>query len=145
MKQPMLQPSSDLEAQKDRSAILSNSKPGAEKRVIIPIRGEPRTYLANERTFLKWLRVSIVLSLIGVAILQTLQGTAALAGASFVIGGLLIGIRALYLYYFRSYQIRTLGDGSFYDAKTPLIVIILFVCGVITLSFSKGQVFGVFL
>jgi len=120
----------------NRSAILANTHED-KKRVIIPIRGEPRTFMANERTFLKWLRLSIVLCMIGVALLQTTVSD--MAGAVFIIGGLLITVRALYVFCYRSYQIRTLGDGSFYDQYTPITVVILFIVGILILSYGKNN------
>jgi len=40
-----------------------------EKEVVIPISVEPRTYMANERTFLKWLRVALTSITAGVALI----------------------------------------------------------------------------
>jgi SPX domain protein involved in polyphosphate accumulation len=42
----------------------------ADKEVVIPIAVEPRTYMANERTFLKWLRVAFTALTAGVALIE---------------------------------------------------------------------------
>lgn len=56
-----------------------------------------------------------------------------------MLGGLLLTIRSVYVYYFRMHQIRTLWQGSFYDSITPPAVVLLFLFGVLVLSYGTPQ------
>ena len=50
--------------------------PTKEKRIIVPSKVEPKTLLANERTFLHWLSVSVLLGMLALTVLRlpTSQG-----------------------------------------------------------------------
>ena len=48
---------------------------------------------------------------------------------------LLLAVRALYVFHFRVHQIRTLGDGAFYDLYTPLALVSVLAVGVVASAF----------
>jgi uncharacterized membrane protein YidH (DUF202 family) len=49
-----------------------SAKPAAayKKPIAIPVRVEPKVFFANERTFLHWTKVSVMISTLGLALLH---------------------------------------------------------------------------
>jgi uncharacterized membrane protein YidH (DUF202 family) len=97
--------------------------------------------MANERTFLKWLRTAIFIGVIGVTIL--VLNLNPYAGIVFMFGAFALMFRALYIYYFRVNQIRYLGGGSFVDLYSPIIVVLIIICGLVTIACGRGSASGI--
>lgn len=72
----------------------------ARKEVVVPIAVEPRTYMANERTFLKWMRVSATSITAGVALITFLghQWEFVIPGIILLIFGVGLMIRSWLIY-----------------------------------------------
>lgn len=80
------------------------------KRIILPVRVEPKVFFANERTFLSWLHFCIVLGGLALGLLNF--GTdriAVISGVLFTIISMIFMIYALFLYQWRAHKIRIRG------------------------------------
>ena len=121
---------------------MSKKKPSGMKPRKIPMRIEPKTYFANERTFLSWLHMAVTLGSIG--------------GFKFVLdnkncpeqqkweqyGGIvMIGVAivfiiyALRLYLWRAKMIRERRMGPFDDRFGPFALALIFS----TIGFNKKE------
>jgi uncharacterized membrane protein YidH (DUF202 family) len=80
-----------------------------DKRIIIPVRVEPKVFFANERTFLSWLHFCIVLGGLALGLLNFGDQVGQIAGLVFTAVAMLFMIYALFLYQWRAEKIRTRG------------------------------------
>eukprot|EP00762_Andalucia_godoyi_P006868 ANDGO_00918.mRNA.1 Vacuolar transporter chaperone 4 len=71
---------------------------------------EPKTYFANERTFLSWMNAAVLLSTVGVALFN-MDSSAAIGGFCFLLVAFLVLIYALYVYYQRGTAIGSMDSG----------------------------------
>jgi len=72
----------------------------AGKQMVIPIAVEPRTYMANERTFLKWLRVAVTAVTAGVSLIAFMGHNMEfiIPGIIILVVGFLLMIRSWFIY-----------------------------------------------
>ena len=113
----------------------------------IPMKVEPKTYFANERTFLSWLHMAVTLGSIGGALIgfKDLSHTASTPRKSLntqIVGmvmsfvALIFCIYALRLYFWRSEAIRTKQVGTYDDRYGPAFLAFALIC-------AFGFIFGV--
>ena len=80
------------------------------KRIIVPVRVEPKVFFANERTFLSWLHFCIVLGGLALGLLNFGDQVGQIAGVLFTGVAMLFMIYALFLYQWRAEKIRNRGN-----------------------------------
>ncbi|KAJ1480088.1 hypothetical protein T484DRAFT_1811927 [Baffinella frigidus] len=87
---------------------------------------EPKTFLANERTFLNWLSMSVTLGSVASALVAFGKTNAQQAGALQIMSSFLIitaiafCVYAMNTYFWRRRKIRRKEDGNFDDPYGPL-------------------------
>ena len=86
--------------------FISNIKVPKGKRISVPVRIEPKVYFANERTFLSWVEIGIVLGAIAGGLLNFGNGPAVQAAVGFFLTAVLTIVYAIGLYIWRVYNIR---------------------------------------
>eukprot|EP00040_Diaphanoeca_grandis_P044643 m.13090 g.13090 ORF g.13090 m.13090 type:complete len:1063 (+) comp9590_c0_seq1:90-3278(+) len=98
------------------------------------VKVEPKTYFANERTFIQWLSSAILLVTMSTAVMS-LNDTARVAGTVFVPVSLIFMFYALGVYYWRLGKINS-RDGSRYDDPygPVLLTVLLSIAIVVTVS-----------
>ena len=60
------------------------------------MRVEPRSYFSNERTFLKWVRISMLMSLLGVGVIEF--ATEVVSGVILIILGTALMLRCVFMF-----------------------------------------------
>lgn len=100
-------------------------------------RGNNVFHMQVERTFLKWLRTSVALASIGVSCLAT--NLSPFLGAMLIFGGVLVGLRAVYIYHYRSYIVRRGRTGHFYDWFGPVLASCLWIFAVLMLCYTENN------
>jgi hypothetical protein len=84
------------------------------KRIILPVRVEPKVFFANERTFLSWLHFCIVLGGLALGLLNFGDDAIAqISGIIFTVVSMIFMVYALYLYQWRAHKIRMRGFMNF--------------------------------
>ena len=101
------------------------------KRIMIPVRVEPKVFFANERTFLSWLHFSIFLGGISTALLGLGATAAKISGYLFATISGLFAVYALWLYHWRAKKIRNRDPGPYDDLFGPTILAIVFITAMI--------------
>jgi len=104
------------------------------KLVSVPIRIEPKVYFANERTFLAWVEFSVLLSAIGIGLMNfTPKRDAAglAAGISFTIVALLCIAYAGARFVWRALKIRKRQGVKYHDAYGPTVLCAMLLAAVI--------------
>ncbi|TIB71655.1 SPX-domain-containing protein [Wallemia mellicola] len=102
------------------------------KKIWVPVRVEPKVYFANERTFLKWLQFSILLSSIAVTLLNytsTADKTGFISAALFTFASLISISYSAFTFVWRAMKIRKREAVSYYDRIGPSIL-----CGVMLIA-----------
>jgi SPX domain protein involved in polyphosphate accumulation len=79
------------------------------KKIVIPVRVEPKVFFANERTFLSWLHFCIVLGGLALGLLNFGDSVGQISGMIFTGVAMLFMIYALFLYQWRADKIRNRG------------------------------------
>ena len=82
------------------------SGPASNKRIVLPVRVEPKVFFANERTFLSWLHFCIVLGGLALGLLNFGDRVGQISGIIFTIVAMMFIVYALMLYQWRAHQIR---------------------------------------
>ncbi|KAI8906292.1 VTC domain-containing protein [Gorgonomyces haynaldii] len=80
-----------------------------QKRIILPVRVEPKVFFANERTFLSWLHFCIVLGGLALGLLNFGDQVAQISGLIFTVVSMIFMLYALFLYQWRAHKIRMRG------------------------------------
>jgi vacuolar transporter chaperone complex subunit 4 len=104
--------------------------------IIERVKVEPKTYFALERTYLRWMSLSIMLESIGIALLSfsSSDGETALAfssGVTFVIVATVFMAYALFMYRWRAHMIKTQSDARFDDLWGPVALFVALVAATI--------------
>jgi uncharacterized membrane protein YidH (DUF202 family) len=96
----------------------------------IPV--NPKGYFANERTFLHWVNLCVILGAIGLSLVNLSQNTAAvISGILFVIVSMGFLLYALLQYYYRSDRLENKEKGMYYeDIKGALAMVFIVFCSV---------------
>lgn len=91
------------------------------KQVIVPMAVEPRTYLALERTFLKWIRESGLLIIAGSCLLKFNHER--ISGLFCLVLALVLSFRSYFIFNDRLDIILNRSEGEWYDRRGPQLVI----------------------
>ncbi|TIA92565.1 hypothetical protein E3P81_01319 [Wallemia ichthyophaga] len=92
------------------------------KKICVPVRVEPKVYFANERTFLKWLQFSVLISTIAVALVNftsTADRTGVVSAALFTFAALASIAYSAISFVWRALKIRKREAVSYYDKVGP--------------------------
>jgi uncharacterized membrane protein YidH (DUF202 family) len=85
------------------------------KRIVIPIRVEPKVFFANERTFLSWMHFASVVSGLALGLLNFGDRVGRIAGVLFTLNSMIIMAYGLYLFLWRAEKIRNREAGPYDD------------------------------
>ena len=100
----------------------------------VPVKVEPKTYLANERTFLHWLSISSLVGMMALAILRRREGldqvTMAVGATSFL-SSVLYMLYALVTYLHRAKKISAGQPIQFENNRGPVVLTLMLVCVVV--------------
>eukprot|EP00276_Gloeochaete_wittrockiana_P002014 CAMPEP_0184671336 /NCGR_PEP_ID=MMETSP0308-20130426/85437_1 /TAXON_ID=38269 /ORGANISM="Gloeochaete witrockiana, Strain SAG 46.84" /LENGTH=985 /DNA_ID=CAMNT_0027118437 /DNA_START=121 /DNA_END=3075 /DNA_ORIENTATION=+ len=117
----------------------------ASRRIQAPIKIEPKTFFANERTFMNWLGFSVVLMTLGVALISlkhaggassspyrpdynwTPMHKAAISGFAFLAAAIVVVFYAIGMYHYRTHNIRKKVAMSYADKIGPNFLVALLV------------------
>jgi SPX domain protein involved in polyphosphate accumulation/uncharacterized membrane protein YidH (DUF202 family) len=110
---------------------LKEEKGEESKKIIIPVRVEPKVFFANERTFLSWVHFAIFLGGISTALVGLGDKRAKISGCIFAVVSIMFTVYALYLYLWRARKIRERDPGPYDDLVGPWIVVIVFLLAMI--------------
>ncbi len=95
-----------------------------EATIVSPVRTEPRTWLANERTFISWMHAATMLAIISTGLDHVVETPAMrMTGTLLALPAIAISIRALVLYYWRQHQLDNRSVGSYEDRIGPLLFV----------------------
>ena len=119
---------------------------GAEKRICVPQKIDPKTFFANERTFLKWLSMSVMLGLMAVTLLNftdVANGDGAeLAGIVLLPVSVLFMVYALVTFRFRAQRIYMREPMRYDDTRGPtILVVVLATSLLLSASFSLQRAY----
>lgn len=96
------------------------------KKIAMPIRIEPKVFMANERTFLKWVQFAIFLGGVGTAILGLGDQVSALCGSMLMIVSIMFIFYAFYIFKWRNEKIRIRFPGPYDDLVGPTVLVFVF-------------------
>jgi uncharacterized membrane protein YidH (DUF202 family) len=111
-----------------------------QKRIILPVRIEPKVFFANERTFLSWLHFCIVLGGLALGLLNFGDPIAQISGLVFTAVSMIFMLYALFLYQWRAHKIRTRGrlnnlDSAPYDDRVGPVVLVFTLFAAVIVNF----------
>lgn len=98
------------------------------KRICVPQKIDPKTFFANERTFLKWLTISVMLGLMSVTLLNfanTNNDGAELAGIIMLPVSISFMIYALVMFRYRARCIYMREPMRYDDTKGPTVLVLV--------------------
>jgi uncharacterized membrane protein YidH (DUF202 family) len=102
-----------------------------------PVRVEPKTFFANERTFLSWFNAAIFVSSIGLALAQgTVNGN--VLGGLLILIGLIIIVYAIATYNQRTFSLLNKRSNGYADRFGPV-----FLALTISLVYIAGYIYAV--
>ncbi|KAJ3313588.1 vacuolar transporter chaperone [Boothiomyces sp. JEL0838] len=94
------------------------------KKIVLPVRVEPKVFFANERTFLSWLHFCIVLGGLALGLLNFGDAVGQISGLIFTLVAMMFMIYALFLYQWRADKIRNRDAGPYDDRVGPTILVV---------------------
>lgn len=120
------------------------SSSDAGKRICVPQKVDPKTFFANERTFLKWLNISTMLGMMGITLLNFSSinsDGAELAGLVLLPVAVLFMLYALVTFRSRAHFIYMREPMRYDDTRGPtLLVVVLTIALVLATVFSMQRV-----
>ena len=115
-----------------------------DKRICVPQKVDPKTFFANERTFLKWLNISTMLGMMGITLLNFADVNsdgAELAGLVLLPVAVLFMLYALVTFRSRAHFIYMREPMRYDDTRGPtLLVVVLTIALVLATAFSLQRV-----
>jgi len=119
-----------------------NGDTAADKRICVPQKIDPKTFFANERTFLKWLSISVMIGLMSVTLLSfrssDAQG-AALAGLILMPVSVIFMIYALVVFRDRANKIYMREPMRYDDTRGPTILVVVLALAITFSTFFSLQ------
>eukprot|EP00992_Anisonema_acinus_P007741 TRINITY_DN3696_c0_g1_i1.p1 TRINITY_DN3696_c0_g1~~TRINITY_DN3696_c0_g1_i1.p1 ORF type:complete len:153 (+),score=22.78 TRINITY_DN3696_c0_g1_i1:57-515(+) len=121
------------------ACIYSMVKDDEDKAVRVPPKMEPKVHLANERTFLHWLSVAVLIGMLALTLLRMdVDGVAYLVlGIAFLVCSIAFMVYALLAYIQRGNRIRDGQVVRFDDNRGPVVLAIVMMAAF--LSTAAGQ------
>ena len=107
-----------------------------------PARVEPKSFFANERTFIQWTSAALWLLTIAALLAEReVDGTSYLTAAGLVLctGALVVLVHSLYVYFRRIHLMQTGNPKGYVDRFGPMLLFTAVFCGVITLLVDKSK------
>ncbi|KAH8685639.1 hypothetical protein BGZ60DRAFT_395698 [Tricladium varicosporioides] len=111
------------------SQPLLQSAPG--KRIALPTRVEPKVFFANERTFLSWLSLGVVIGALAIGMLNFGDRPAFISAFLFTLAAMLTMVYALGTFHWRAKSIRLRGQAGFDDKLGPTLLTIVILIAMI--------------
>lgn len=129
-----------------RSDAGGRQQPAGHKRMV-PVKIEPKTFFANERTFIQWLGAAVLLVTLSVAMTslgsEDTRRNARPAAIVFSVVSLVFLAYALYLFLWRDSMIRRKSAGPYNDRKGPVVLVLVLAAAMIaTLVFMNTSSSG---
>lgn len=106
----------------------------ADKFICVPQKIDPKTFFANERTFLKWLSISVMVGMMSLTLLNfadTNSDGAELAGLVLLPVSVAFMLYALYVFRFRAHCIYMREPMRYDDTKGPTVLVTVLVISLI--------------
>ncbi|ORY95587.1 hypothetical protein BCR43DRAFT_525296 [Syncephalastrum racemosum] len=97
-------------------------EPASGKRIVLPVRVEPKVYFANERTFLSWLNFTVVLGGLAMGLLNFGDRVARLSALFFTLIAMLSMLYALWTFQWRATKIRQRQAAPYDDRIGPTLL-----------------------
>lgn len=110
----------------ENSSSSMNLNMSHNKKIAMPVRVEPKVFLANERTFLKWVQFAIFLGGVGTAILGMGDENGALCGSMLMLVSVMFIFYALFIFSWRNKKIAERCMQPYDDLFGPTILVIVF-------------------
>lgn len=111
-----------------------------DKRICVPQKIDPKTFFANERTFLKWLSISVMIGMLSLSLLNfgdTSNNSAELAGLILLPVSIFFMLYSLIIFKDRAQKIYLREPMRYDDTRGPtLLVIVLCVSLLMATIFS---------
>lgn len=107
------------------------------KKIAMPVRIEPKIHLANERTFLKWIKFGIFLGGVGTTMTSIGDSDAWLCGCILIIVAVVFSFYALYLWYWRNTKIYLHDLRPYDDRYGPILLISVYIVAMMIIVFFK--------
>ncbi|KAI8985360.1 vacuolar transporter chaperone 1, partial [Pilobolus umbonatus] len=101
------------------------------KRVRVKVRVEPKTFFANERTFIAWLQFCALLLTVALNLLNFGDATGRIVGGVFIALSAAVAIYALYRFEKRAWMINHRDEGRYDDIWGPAVLCVLLVAALI--------------
>ncbi|KAI9313256.1 VTC domain-containing protein [Dichotomocladium elegans] len=95
------------------------------------VKAEPKTFFANERTFISWLQFCGLMLTISLSLINFGDHIAQLCGGLFLVIAAVLAIYSLWRYQYRAWQIRTRSTARYDDMYGPAILCVLIVAAII--------------
>ncbi|KAI8143443.1 VTC domain-containing protein [Fennellomyces sp. T-0311] len=131
---PSRQSSTIHSKRKKRFSFRTWIRRNGNKKPLLPsvkVRVEPKTFFANERTFISWLQFCALILTISLSLINFGDHVSQMCGGFFLIISALLAIYALWRYQYRSWQIRTRSNSRYDDMYGPAILCTLLVIAII--------------
>ncbi|KAG6910837.1 hypothetical protein DXG01_007152 [Tephrocybe rancida] len=101
----------------------------AGKKIVVPLRIEPKVYFAAERTFLKWMNTAVFIGTIATTLLNFTKpedSRGLISAAFFTFAALLAIAYSVGIFVYRSYRLRERhAEGLYYDKYGPTILCVV--------------------
>jgi uncharacterized membrane protein YidH (DUF202 family) len=125
-----------------RRKLFQQAREAGMTPLVTPIRVEPKTHFANERTLLQWINVSLFLSIGSFAFFNLIGNVPQAVGIGILVLSLLFIIYALLVFHYRRNAIVSRRIDGHYDDKfgPTVMVIILFIYLIASLVFQISYV-----
>ena len=116
----------DVSVAKDPAGTvyIENLQAPPGKTLHVPVRIEPKVYFANERTFLSWVEIGILLGAVASGLMNFGSEVALKASVGFFLVACMTLIYSIYNYITRVFMLRQRSSGPYYDRYGPTIICI---------------------
>jgi uncharacterized membrane protein YidH (DUF202 family) len=117
---------------RQRTDNTNKPAPPANSTRARPIQKAPpvKTYFANERTFLQWLKFTLLLGALAIGLLNFSDHIGRISAAIFTVLSMAIMLYALYNYHDRADRVSKSESGEYSDVYGPAVMTILLVVAV---------------
>eukprot|EP00002_Diphylleia_rotans_P014711 TRINITY_DN2863_c0_g1_i2.p1 TRINITY_DN2863_c0_g1~~TRINITY_DN2863_c0_g1_i2.p1 ORF type:complete len:189 (+),score=42.82 TRINITY_DN2863_c0_g1_i2:67-633(+) len=124
------------------SSFLNLCRPVRSKSTKVPLRVEPKTFFANERTFLSWLNMSLTISILALGLVGFADDLGMqIAGIILLSTGVLFSLYAYFVFVRRAQKIRAREDGPYDDVIGPGVLLFVINAAIVA-SLLAAVIFG---
>lgn len=93
------------------------------KHMLIPCKLEPKVLLANERTFMQWVKLALMLTVSGATIAGYAQEQERISGITLMLFGVFMMIYAYCVFRVRARKLRNREEGTYDDPFGPVLLV----------------------